>query len=104
MLVEPAYTSGCLALERRRIGHVGRTYLRATGYTAANPRLSPSRPVSVLRRCWVVGIRLCGRVLPWSRYDCHLVGGNRRLALLADQRGVQLAPALCVLRVPGRAS
>jgi TnpA family transposase len=27
------------ALDRRRIGHVGRTYLRAAGYTAANPHL-----------------------------------------------------------------
>ena len=33
----------------------------------------------------------------------HLVGGDRGLALLADQRGVQLAAALRVLREAGRA-
>src|SRR5271165_2517139 len=35
----PVCTPGVPALERRRIGHVGRTYLRAAGYTAANPHL-----------------------------------------------------------------
>jgi hypothetical protein len=45
---------------------------------------------------WAHG--LCGRVLTRSRDNGHLVGGDRRLALLADQRGVQLAAALGVLR------
>ena len=35
----PVSTPGVPALERHRIGHVGRTYLRAAGYTAANPHL-----------------------------------------------------------------
>src|SRR5271166_4350459 len=35
----PDSTQGVPALERHRIGHVGRTYLRAAGYTAANPHL-----------------------------------------------------------------
>jgi TnpA family transposase len=35
----PVCTPGVPALERHRIGHVGRTYLRAAGYTAANPHL-----------------------------------------------------------------
>ncbi len=35
----PVCTPGVPALERRRIGHVGRTYLRAAGYTDANPHL-----------------------------------------------------------------
>ena len=35
----PVSTPGVPSLERRRIGHVGRTYLRAAGYTAANPHL-----------------------------------------------------------------
>jgi TnpA family transposase len=35
----PVSSPGVPALERRRIGHVGRTYLRAAGYTAANPHL-----------------------------------------------------------------
>jgi TnpA family transposase len=35
----PVATEGVPALERRRIGHVGRTYLRADNYTAANPHL-----------------------------------------------------------------
>jgi Tn3 transposase DDE domain len=35
----PVATEGVPALERRRIGHVGRIYLRAAGYTAANPHL-----------------------------------------------------------------
>jgi hypothetical protein len=35
----PVATAGVSALERRRIGPVGRIYLRATGYTAANPQL-----------------------------------------------------------------
>lgn len=35
----PVSSPGVPALERRRIGHAGRTYLRAAGYTAANPHL-----------------------------------------------------------------
>ena len=35
----PVCTPGVPALERRRIGHAGRTYLRAAGYTDANPHL-----------------------------------------------------------------
>ena len=35
----PVSSPGVPALERRRIGHVGRTYLRAANYTAANPDL-----------------------------------------------------------------
>jgi TnpA family transposase len=35
----PVATEGVAALERRRIGYVGRTYLRADNYTAANPHL-----------------------------------------------------------------
>jgi hypothetical protein len=35
----PVCTPGVPALERRRIGHVGRTYLRAANYTDANPHL-----------------------------------------------------------------
>jgi len=35
----PVSNPGVPALERRRIGHVGRTYLRAANYTAANPYL-----------------------------------------------------------------
>jgi hypothetical protein len=46
---------------------------------------------------------LCGRVLTRSRDNCHLVGGDWRLALLADQCGVQLAAALGVLREARRA-
>jgi hypothetical protein len=35
----PVSTPGGPALERRRIGHVGRTYLPAANYTDANPHL-----------------------------------------------------------------
>jgi TnpA family transposase len=35
----PVSSPGVPALERRRIGHVGRTYLRAANYTDANPHL-----------------------------------------------------------------
>jgi len=35
----PVSSEGVPALERRRLGHVGRTYLRAANYTAANPHL-----------------------------------------------------------------
>ncbi len=35
----PVSSPGVAALERRRLGHAGRTYLRAAGYTAANPHL-----------------------------------------------------------------
>ena len=35
----PVCSEGVPALERRRLGHVGRTYLRAANYTAANPHL-----------------------------------------------------------------
>jgi len=42
-------------------------------------------------------------VLTRSRDNAHLVGRDRRLALLADQRGVQLAAALGVLREARRA-
>ncbi|MER5625089.1 Tn3 family transposase [Streptosporangium sp. NPDC002544] len=35
----PVSSPGVPALDRRRIGHAGRTYLRAAGYTAANPHL-----------------------------------------------------------------
>ncbi|MGH3857490.1 MAG: Tn3 family transposase, partial [Pseudonocardiaceae bacterium] len=35
----PVAAEGVAALERRRLGHVGRTYLRAANYTAANPHL-----------------------------------------------------------------
>ncbi|MDQ2815927.1 MAG: DUF4158 domain-containing protein, partial [Actinomycetota bacterium] len=35
----PVSSDGVAALERRRLGHVGRTYLRAANYTAANPHL-----------------------------------------------------------------
>ena len=35
----PVSSPGVPALERRRIGHAGRTYLCAAGYTAANPHL-----------------------------------------------------------------
>ena len=35
----PVSSPGVPALERRRIGHVRRTYLHAAGYTAANPHL-----------------------------------------------------------------
>lgn len=50
---------------------------------------------------WAPG--LCGRVLTRSRDNGHLVGRDRGLALLADQRGVQLAAALGVLHEPRRA-
>ena len=42
-------------------------------------------------------------MLTRSRDNGHLVGGDRGLALLADQRGVQLAAALGVLREARRA-
>lgn len=35
----PVAEEGVAALQRRRLGHVGRTYLRAANYTAANPHL-----------------------------------------------------------------
>lgn len=44
-----------------------------------------------------VGFASFRRVLTWSGNDVHLVGGNRVLALLADQPGSELAPAICVL-------
>lgn len=50
---------------------------------------------------WAPG--LCRRVLTRSRDNGHLVGRDRGLALLADQRGVQLAAAFGVLREARRA-
>ena len=50
---------------------------------------------------WAPG--LCGWALTRSRDNSHLMGRDSGLALLADQRGVQLAAALGVLREARRA-
>jgi|SRR6185437_11970157 hypothetical protein len=64
---------------------------------------NPPMTMLCLSRLGGGGQGLCGRVLTRSGDDCYLVGGDRGLALLADQRGVQLAAALGVLREARRA-